>query len=157
MDISTYRKEMNFILSEISSNIEKIMKSFLDMFGITVVQYKILSVIFERKCVTIGELSSCAVMDAGNMSSMCKKLEKNGYIIRSRNIKDERIVEVSLTDKSKDIVVKLNNILDEKFKYFFENETNENLEIILKALRRVNEHFFNMVELLPNKKIIKEE
>ena len=107
MNFSTYRKEVDTVLSEISSNVEKFMKSFLDMFGITVIQFKILSVISEKGNISIGELSNRTIMDAGNMSSMCKKLEKNGYLVRTRNLKDERVVEVSLTDKAKDMITKI--------------------------------------------------
>lgn len=86
------------------------------------------------------------------MSSMCKKLEKSGYLIRKRNIEDERIVEVYLTDKSKDIVVKLNSIFDEKFRYFFINEDDKTLENILNILKKLDKYFINMSTSFINKK-----
>lgn len=155
MNFSRYRKEVDTVLSEISSNVEKFMKSFLDMFGITVIQFKILSVISEKGNISIGELSNRTIMDAGNMSSMCKKLEKNGCLVRTRNLKDERVVEVSLTDKAKDMITKLDSLFDERFKNFFENENDEDLEVILRALKKLSERFTQMNESL-NKKI-KEE
>ena len=155
MNFSRYRKEVDTVLSEISSNVEKFMKSFLDMFGITVIQFKILSVISEKGNIPIGELSNRTIMDAGNMSSMCKQLEKNGYLVRTRNLKDERVVEVSLTDKAKDMITKLDSLFDERFKNFFENENDEDLEVILRVLKKLSERFTQMNESL-NKKI-KEE
>ena len=152
MNFSRYRKEVDTVLSEISSNVEKFMKSFLDMFGITVIQFKILSVISEKGNIPIGELSNRTIMDAGNMSSMCKKLEKNGYLVRTRNLKDERVVEVSLTDKAKDMITKLDSLFDERFKNFFENENDEDLEVILRVLKKLSERFTQMNESL-NKKI----
>lgn len=84
-----------------------------------------------------------------------KKLEKNGYLVRTRNLKDERVVEVSLTDKAKDMITKLDSLFDERFKNFFENENDEDLEVILRALKKLSERFTQMNESL-NKKI-KEE
>ena len=84
-----------------------------------------------------------------------KQLEKNGYLVRTRNLKDERVVEVSLTDKAKDMITKLDSLFDERFKNFFENENDEDLEVILRALKKLSERFTQMNESL-NKKI-KEE
>lgn len=52
----------------------------------------------------IGELTKASGMDQGNVSSMCKKMEKKGWLQRTRSESDERIVIVSLSEKGEHLL-----------------------------------------------------
>lgn len=46
---------------------------------------------------TISALSERAQMGQANTSTLCKKLERSGYLTRTRGEQDERIVTLALT------------------------------------------------------------
>lgn len=63
---------------------------------------------------SIGSLGDLVGVTGGNISNITKKIESLGYIKRERSKKDERVVNVRLTENGVDIckrvVVFLNNI-----------------------------------------------
>ncbi|MBR2760127.1 MAG: MarR family transcriptional regulator [Solobacterium sp.] len=69
--------------------------------GITYTQYLVFLVLWEKGSQTVGDLSFALHLDSGTLTPVLKKLEAGGYVTRSRSIQDERIVNISLTDKGK--------------------------------------------------------
>lgn len=68
--------------------------------GLTPLQAMVLLLV-ARGDLTVGALSENTNMGQANASTLCKKLERGGYLIRTRSEKDERIVNLSLTDKGR--------------------------------------------------------
>ncbi|WP_028510989.1 MarR family transcriptional regulator [Ruminococcus sp. NK3A76] len=67
--------------------------------GITYTQYLVFLVLGECGEMKVSEIGSKLMLDNGTLSPLLKKLEKEGYITRSRSSEDERIVMISLTQK----------------------------------------------------------
>ena len=67
--------------------------------GITYTQYLVFLVLGENGQMKVSEIGSKLFLDNGTLSPLLKKLEKEGYIARTRSHEDERIVQISLTDK----------------------------------------------------------
>ena len=67
--------------------------------GLTVLQSMTLFLIRSEDSVTIGDLSRYFNITHSNASSMCKKLEKDGLILRRRSVTDERSVILSLSEE----------------------------------------------------------
>ena len=65
--------------------------------GLTPLQAMVLLLVAQGD-LTVGALSENTNMGQANASTLCKKLERGGYLIRTRSEKDERIVNLSLTD-----------------------------------------------------------
>lgn len=68
--------------------------------GLTPLQAMVLLLVAQGD-LTVGALSENTNMGQANASTLCKKLERGGYLIRTRSEKDERIVNLSLTDKGR--------------------------------------------------------
>lgn len=49
-------------------------------------------------------------MDSGTLTPLLKKLEKKNYVIRTREEQDERNLQISLTERGKDIQNVLSDI-----------------------------------------------
>ncbi|MCR5798336.1 MAG: MarR family transcriptional regulator [Eubacterium sp.] len=87
---------------------------FLKPLGITYTQYIVFMVLWEEESVRVGQLGSTLHLDAGTLTPLLKKLEKEGYVTRERSKEDERVTVVSITEKGmalkekcKDIPVEL--------------------------------------------------
>lgn len=152
MDFAKYREEMNQTIVELSFHFHTMMKRFTDKIGITPVQYHILSKIGENQIRTVGELSGILQMDSGNMSSMCKKLEKSELLVRTRSQTDERIVELSLSDKGRKIVTKMNAVQDQKYHELLGREGDTELENFKEVLQQINVMFGKINESLTETK-----
>ncbi len=83
---------------------------YLKPLGLTYTQYLVFLVLWEKDSQTVGEICSRLYLDNGTLSPLLKKLETNGFVSRSRNEKDERIVTVSLTEKGKDLKKKVKDV-----------------------------------------------
>ena len=76
--------------------------------NVTYTQYIILLVLWEYAPITVGGICEKLFLDNGTVTPILKKMEKDGYITRSRRDDDERVVEIKLTKEGID--------LKEKFK-----------------------------------------
>jgi MarR family transcriptional regulator, organic hydroperoxide resistance regulator len=71
----------------------------LDAAGITYTQYLVMLVLWEEDGVAVGKIAAKLQLDSATLTPLLKKLEGAGFITRTRNKMDERIVEIKLTTK----------------------------------------------------------
>ena len=74
---------------------------YLKPLGLTYTQYILFLVLWEKDGLTVGELGRRLYLDNGTLTPLLKKLEAAGYITRSRDNNDERVVTVALTDEGR--------------------------------------------------------
>ena len=71
---------------------------WLKPLGLTYTQYIVLLVLWEEDGISVTEIGEKLMLDNGTLSPLLKKMEKAGYINRSRSIDDERVVVITLTE-----------------------------------------------------------
>lgn len=81
------------------SYLQKLMEPLAQSAGLTALQVLVLGAIQSGKASTVGRLSNLLLIGQGNTSTMCKNLERDGFLERRRSTKDERIVELILTEQ----------------------------------------------------------
>lgn len=67
--------------------------------GMTPQQYWLLRELSEAGPLNIGELAQALGITTGSATVACKRLEKAGVLTRVRQVEDERIVQVALTEQ----------------------------------------------------------
>ena len=60
-----------------------------------------------RQDAAVGDISEVAVMGQANASALCKKLEREGYLTRTRRCPDRRVVTLSLTPRGREAAERL--------------------------------------------------
>ncbi len=87
---------------------------YLKPLGLTYTQYIVFMVLWEKENVTVGQLGEILHLDAGTLTPLLKRLEKEGYVTRKHTEDDERVTHVSITkqgnelkEKCRDIPIKL--------------------------------------------------
>ena len=70
----------------------------LEKLNITYTQYITLLVLWEQDGLSVKELGKKLYLDSGTLTPLLKALETKGFVKRVRNSRDERLVEVFLTD-----------------------------------------------------------
>ena len=72
---------------------------FVKKLGLTYAQYITMMVLWEEQETAMRDLGKRLYLDSGTLTPVLKRLEAMGYLKRSRNPEDERILMVSITEK----------------------------------------------------------
>ncbi|UVC07559.1 MarR family transcriptional regulator [Rhizobium sp. TH2] len=83
--------------------INRVYKPMLDELGVTYTQYLVLSTLWELDGLTITAISDRLWLEPSTITPAVKRLEAAGYVERRRNKEDERLVQVFLSTKGKDL------------------------------------------------------
>ncbi len=81
--------------------------------GLTYTQYIVFLSLWEKDDVSVSELCRNLYLDSGTLTPLLKKMEQEGYLIRSRSQEDERVVKVRLTEKGRALEAKAASIPDQ--------------------------------------------
>ena len=95
--------QLCFALYSATNAITRVYRQLLDEHDLTYPQYLVLLVLWEKDGVAVRDLMQRLKLDSGTLSPILKRLERAGLISKQRNDIDERIVRISLTEKSKQL------------------------------------------------------
>lgn len=103
--------------------------------GLTLMQTRILMEVKECGHHTVGSLGNIIGLTSGNASSMCKKLEKGGFLKRLRNPEDERYVQLALTEAGQETLQKIGDALEFKYGVFLDNTNDEEFQTVFECMK----------------------
>lgn len=110
--------QLCFPLYVCAKEVVKRYKPFLDEIDLTYTQYITMMAFWEHKEMNVKELGSYLFLDSGTLTPVLKKLEQKGYITRKRSEKDERVLNVAITEsggqlqeKAVEIPMKIGNCM----------------------------------------------
>ena len=75
----------------------------LDPLNLTYTQYVVMMVLWEHGGMTEGQLGEIVHLESGTLAPLLKRLEKAGYINRTRPENNERKLFLSLTQKGEEL------------------------------------------------------
>lgn len=138
MNYNLMNTELSQLLREAYRKLDSLLLPISTNHDLTIMKIKTLFELSRHEELTIGEIGELVGMAGGNISNLCKTLEKEGEVSRARSAQDERIVTVKLTDKGQETV---NSILED-IKNTYENTINltkEEYEKIVDTLNLLND------------------
>ena len=132
--------QLCFPLYACAKEITRKYKPFLDEIDLTYTQYIVMMVLWDKKEISVNELGKLLYLDSGTLTPLLNKLVKKEYIIKQKNISDERFINVTITIKGLDLrdeaIVIKNKIIE---CIDIDEEEVKNLYIILnKILKNAN-------------------
>ena len=108
-------------LQELFINTQKLKshfhKSIFDLaktYDISTQDLSILFTIYHDRASRVAELANLFSMHQANISTQCKKLEKQGYLIRTKNEVDVRMYDFTLTSQAQEFMTLLKKDMREK-------------------------------------------
>ena len=138
MEIVEFKNTTWDILRSISDNMDKLFRPVGERYGLTMMQVRILLEVGGRTR-TVGSLGKSISVAGGNISAMCKKLEKEGFVLRSRDRADERIVNVSLSEKGKETILKIEKDLQRLYAENLAQVDQEDLRNMIMGIEQFNQ------------------
>jgi len=97
-DCIKLENQICFALYASSREVIKLYKPILDKHNLTYTQYVAMIVLWEEEKMTIKEIGQRLHLDSGTLTPLLKKLEHRGLITRHRDVNDDRVVIVNLTE-----------------------------------------------------------
>jgi DNA-binding MarR family transcriptional regulator len=76
-------------------------RPLLEALDLTYPQYLVMMVLWEQEAQTVNQLGEKLKLDSGTLTPLLKRMELKSFIFRDRSKVDERIVNISLTEKGK--------------------------------------------------------
>ncbi|MCE0734249.1 MarR family transcriptional regulator [Halomonas sp. G15] len=93
-------RQVCFPLYAATNLMQRLYRPLLAPLGLTYSQYLVLLLLWEHGRASVGELRDCLYLDAGTITPLLKRMERDGLVTRSRDSEDERRVIVALTPHS---------------------------------------------------------
>ena len=127
------------MIREISHKIDLLLQDTANSLDLTPLQLKIIIALYSSDSdVSIGNLGRAIGVTGGNISNICKKLEKKGFVDRVRSEEDERVVNVRLTETGIAASKELGEYFYKIREEFPDDAVDVNLETILEELRELD-------------------
>lgn len=74
-------------------------RPLLEALELTYPQYLVMLVLWEHEAQTVNQLGDKLKLDSGTLTPLLKRMETKAFVTRIRSTVDERIVNISLTEK----------------------------------------------------------
>ncbi|WP_228034796.1 MarR family winged helix-turn-helix transcriptional regulator [Streptomyces spongiae] len=100
-DLLSLDKQICFSLHAASRAFNGVYRVLLKDLGLTYPQYLVMLVLWERGELPVKKLGEHLRLDSGTLSPLLKRLEAAGLVRRERSARDERSVEVRLTEEGR--------------------------------------------------------
>jgi DNA-binding MarR family transcriptional regulator len=139
MDYTEFKAEVWENMYLIKTFVPKIFLSDLHKEGLNMIQLYILFKIDEYKSINITSLCKEFGFNQGNISTVCKNMEKLGLIKRTRSIEDERVVTLSLSEDGKKTIERIKSNKSDDYDEVLKKVPPEMLENIIRGMRSLNE------------------
>ncbi|MGW7976541.1 MarR family transcriptional regulator [Staphylococcus xylosus] len=137
---SYLERQLCFLFYVSSKEIIKKYTSYLKEFDLTYTGYIVLLAIKVDEKLNIKTLGERVYLDSGTHTPLLKKLEKKGYVTRTREIDDERNLQIALTEKGANVKEPLSKISKRVFSEF-DMDIDEAINLKETLQHFVNKHF----------------
>ena len=139
IDFFEFNNEIFSMIREISHKIDLLLQETANKLDLTPLQIKIIITLYSYDGdVSIGNLGKSIGVTGGNISNICKKLEKKGFVDRLRSEEDERVVNVKLTEKGIGAGKEVGEYFDKIRADFPDDAVDVNLETIIRELKELD-------------------
>lgn len=131
--IATIREKANrLIIQEMSIR---------EMEGLAPSHGDILSALFEYSSLTMKELAKKINKDKSTVTALVNKLLNLGYIERTRDLADSRIVYITLTEKGKNLKSDFKEISDKLIERAYKDISKNDQEVVINILTKIENNF----------------
>ena len=136
-------------LIRMKTGIDHLMFPLTQKFSVTPMQATALYIIEKTPHATVSSIFRKLDLNQGNVSSMCKKLEADGFIVKNKCPRDERCYYISLTEKGQETLYGIEQLFnyDEESCWLTKQELDAALNG-LKALKHAAEKVTEKLAIL---------
>ncbi|MFJ4225790.1 MarR family winged helix-turn-helix transcriptional regulator [Microbacterium sp. NPDC089695] len=97
-DLLRLENQLCFAVVTAARNVVAIYRPILEPLGLTHPQYLVMLALWERAPRPLNDLAADLALDPATASPLVKRLEADGLVARQRSARDERRLDITLTD-----------------------------------------------------------
>lgn len=128
---------VSFLTHRINARLQQICNPVIAPFRLDLYSSRIIVALAEKGPMKVGELVDLMALPQSTMSHQLKRLEKDGYVLRTRSQTDNRTVVITLTDKGDRVAETCNRLSDAVLKSIGDQLSADELEQLSRMLQRV--------------------
>lgn len=137
MKIDFLKKEIWDLLRTIQVSKDTVICPVAKDYCITPLQLRILMEVNLSEDLSLNQLAKVMDMNNGNVSTICKKLEQQGYLTRERRADDERFITLKLSPEGAKILQQMERDIESKYCLLMEDVSEERLEKIVAGIKEL--------------------
>lgn len=138
MELLEFKDRIWDLMRDIGIQMEHVFLPVASSRGLTMMQLRLLAEVRACGGSSVGWLGKRLGIAGSNISVLCKKLETAGFLVRSRDKHDERIVQVALTARGEQTLDRADAALRAKLSARFAGgQSPENLSQIIEGLEQL--------------------
>ena len=134
MEPAEFKNQVWALMRDITDRMNGVFHPIIDRYGLTIMQMRVLFEISREDGCTVSGLSRRVCAAGTNVSALCKRLEREGLLERSRDPRDERVVHITLTGEGRRTVDEVDALVTRAFPLLNE----EDAEVILDGMQRLS-------------------
>lgn len=112
-------------------------------FNITIDQWLIIKAILENPGITQNEIGDLVFKDSASVTRIIDLMVKSAFLTRKTHHEDRRKTSLKVTDSGKEIIEKVQDLIEGNRKIALDNVSEKELEIMNPALLKIAENCFN--------------
>lgn len=102
-DLLTLENQVCYALAVAARNVIGLYRPILEPLGLTHPQYLVMLALWEQSPRSLRGLASALSLEPATLSPLLRRLEASGLVSRGRNAADERMLDVTLTEKGRSL------------------------------------------------------
>ena len=130
---------INFLLSASQHAVFQYLSGRLAPHGITPAQYGVLNCLWKHGCLSPKQIGEILHLEASSVSGILERMQKNDLIERNIDPDNRRAILVLPTQKALDLQAPVEAIVTEMNQLVLESFTEEEKELIIRALTIISE------------------
>ncbi len=130
-------ERVSFLTHRINARLQQISAPILAPLHLDLYSSRIIVALAERGPMKVGQLVDLMALPQSTMSHQLKRMEKDGYVRRTRSDLDNRTVVITLSEKGKEVSETCNRWSDQVLAAVSEELSDEEIELVSRLLQRV--------------------
>jgi len=98
-----------YLLARASQSVSNEFRSSLSAAGVSVIEWRVLSTLHDHPQISVGKLSDIVLCKQPTLSKAIDRMESKGWITRSLNSQDRRMISVTIDETGVKIIQRLLN------------------------------------------------
>ncbi|MEA5009924.1 MarR family transcriptional regulator [Clostridium tyrobutyricum] len=111
---------INFLLTKAQHNVFQYLKTNLEPFDVTPVQYGILKCLWTKDGQTPKQIADILGLDGSTITGILDRMEKKKFVKRTENPEDRRTLKVVITDKGSRLQKPVEEVVNKVNQYMLE-------------------------------------
>ncbi len=123
----------------IAERFKKDSSALFKSWDLTFSQYNVLRVLDSSKDGqnTMKNVNTIMLVSSANMTGIAKRLERNGFILRTADSDDDRKKRLQITSKGREVLKDISNHKEVALQHYLENYSEDQKKLLLELMRNL--------------------